>query len=61
MALSYKIKDHFLKLIAEGYLHSVHDDKYIVCTNPDYREDNGSNPFLVYYVETETYEGKENV
>lgn len=36
-----------LKLIAEGYLVQVRDDRYVVIENPDFQPDNGSDPFIV--------------
>jgi hypothetical protein len=36
-----------LKAIAEGYKIQTLDDRYILVENPDYRPDNGSDPYLL--------------
>lgn len=40
--------DYILSLIAEGYYHQSVSDRYVVVNNPDFTEDNGNNPYLVY-------------
>lgn len=41
-----KLRDH-MKLIAQGYLSEVRDDRYIVIENPEFQPDDGTNPFVV--------------
>lgn len=36
-----------LKVIAEGYPIQLIDDRYIIVKNPNFKEDNGSNPNLL--------------
>ncbi len=36
-----------LKAIAEGYPVSAKFDQFVVVSNPEYQEDNGSDPNLV--------------
>lgn len=44
-----------LKLIADGYFHGV-EDGIIICTNPNFKEDDGSDPFIVYDPNDWTFE-----
>lgn len=37
-----------LQLIAEGYYRRCQEDRYILLDNPDFREDSGSNPLIVW-------------
>lgn len=41
-----------LRLIAEGYYAGHYDDHIILITNPDYRPDDGSDPFISIDVDT---------
>lgn len=36
-----------LRAIVGGYHPTIHDERYIVVENPEFQEDNGSNPNLV--------------
>lgn len=40
-----------LKAIAEGYMVVGEQDRYIVVSNPDFQEDNGSDVNLVIDIE----------
>lgn len=48
-------KDQILNLIAEGWYIRSEDDRYIICENPNYQPDDGSNPHVVYDI----HEGKD--
>ncbi len=46
--------EKMLKLIAQGYFFNAEYDRFVICTNPDYKEDDGSSPHIVY----DTYKRK---
>lgn len=46
-----KSASEFLRLIAEGYYRRCEHDRYVIIDNPDFQEDNGSDPFLVWDIE----------
>lgn len=45
--LALDLSRRFLRMIAEGYRVDVFDDRYIRVENPDYRPDDGSEPYFV--------------
>ena len=46
--------DEILRLIAEGYFYRCEGDRYIVLSNPDFEEDNGLHPLIVWDTHTQT-------
>lgn len=42
-----------LQLIAEGYFLRCSHDRYIVCENPEYSPDDGSDPCIFYDTKTD--------
>lgn len=50
MTQSPKHRDRILRLIAEGHPVTVADDRYIMVPNPDYQEDRGDDPNLLWDV-----------
>lgn len=40
--------EDFLELIAEGLYKRCEHDRYVILDNPEYKPDNGHDPYLVW-------------